>query len=292
MAPHPHATLRPLPRDARFDWSDLPLHWIPGHPLATHFFNAAHLLNPHAERWFCQVFEHALPLITDERLHERVLGFIGQERLHAQAHEEVHHRLRSLGLDIDPYLQHLDWYFQRALHVRPGLSPRRHREQLAEMTGFIAVAEHVTALISQWGLSALALDAAGTHPAMLDMFRWHAAEEVEHSSVSFDLLRHLDPRYRRRLRTAALAGAAGPMLMVRGVRYLIAADPVLKGRVACDWRAYRAESRQGLVPSLPLMLNGITRYLRPGYHPSHDFNLEIASAYLARSPAARAANHL
>ena len=40
------------PRDVPFDWSELPMHWIPGEPFATHLLNVLHLLLPEGERWF------------------------------------------------------------------------------------------------------------------------------------------------------------------------------------------------------------------------------------------------
>ncbi len=66
------------PRDVRFDWSGLPLTWIPGEPATSHVINVLHLLLPEGERWFVTVFKRALPLIGDEALREDVLGFIGQ----------------------------------------------------------------------------------------------------------------------------------------------------------------------------------------------------------------------
>jgi uncharacterized protein len=36
-------------------------------------------------------------------------------------------------------------------------------------------------------------DAIGTDPVMLDMLRWHGAEEVEHKAVAFDTMKHRVP---------------------------------------------------------------------------------------------------
>ncbi|HEX7322129.1 MAG TPA: metal-dependent hydrolase, partial [Mycobacterium sp.] len=33
-------------RDVRFDWSNLPVHYVPGEVFATHFANVLHLLLP------------------------------------------------------------------------------------------------------------------------------------------------------------------------------------------------------------------------------------------------------
>src|SRR5699024_3148774 len=69
-------------RDVSFDWSELPRHWIPDDPFATHMLNVLHLLLPEGERWFVHVFKQALPLIRDDRIAEDVRGFVGQEAVH------------------------------------------------------------------------------------------------------------------------------------------------------------------------------------------------------------------
>ena len=33
-------------RQVRFDWSNLPVHWVPGDPFVTHMINVLHLLHP------------------------------------------------------------------------------------------------------------------------------------------------------------------------------------------------------------------------------------------------------
>lgn len=76
-------------RKVSFSWEDTPLHWVPGDPFATHTINVLHLLLPAGERWFVHVYKQVLPYIRDERLREDVIGFIGQEAMHAQAHDEV-----------------------------------------------------------------------------------------------------------------------------------------------------------------------------------------------------------
>ncbi len=54
-------------------------------------------------------------------------------------------------------------------------------------------------MLGDWALNATALDAAGADPTMMDLLRWHGAEEVEHRAVAFDLFTHLDGRYLRRV---------------------------------------------------------------------------------------------
>ncbi|MFD0257551.1 metal-dependent hydrolase [Kitasatospora indigofera] len=288
-APTVHENLVLEPRDVRFDWSQLPLHWIPDEPMATHTINVLHLLLPEGERWFVKVFKEALPLITDEQLREEVLGFIGQEAIHAEAHQEVLDHLLAQGLDPRPYVRQIAWLFQRILGERSGLDPRRRRENIIERVAFVAAIEHFTAFLGDWALNSPGLDRAKADPTMLDLLRWHGAEEVEHRSVAYDLMVHLDPGYLRRVRGMAVSGPLLVHLWVRGVRFLLAADPTLDGRIRPTWREARQIAGRGLLPDPLRSLRSGLRYLKRGYHPTQEGSSSQALSYLATSPAARAA---
>lgn len=285
--PREYAGLVLEPRDVRFDWSGLPLRWIPGEPVASHVINVLHLLLPEGERWFAATFQRALPLIADDALREDVIGFIGQEAIHAEAHQGVLDYFREHGLDPAPYVRHMEWLFGHILGDRPGLTATQQREQLIEHVAVVAAIEHFTAFLGYWILNAGALDSAGAHPVMLDLLRWHGAEEVEHRNVAFDLLVHLDPRYVRRVRAFALTGPVLVWLWARGARFLAGADPDPGTKVT--WRGCVAAGRRGVLPGLPDAARSAARYLRRGYHPSQEASTRQAVAYLGSSPAARAA---
>ncbi|MCB5912358.1 metal-dependent hydrolase [Streptomyces pinistramenti] len=289
--PQPVASERiPLKaRNVAFDWADTPLHWIPGDPASAHTINVLHLLLPAGERWFVHVYKQALPLIRDPRLREDVIGFIGQEAMHSQAHDDVLPHLRALGLDPEPYTAQVDWLFEKLLGDRT-LPPGRARVWwLKERVAMIAAIEHYTAFLGDWVLNADALDARGADPVMLDLLRWHGAEEVEHRSVAFDLFQHLDGDYRRRVRTWATAFAALVFLWQRGTRFFVANDPSLPGGRASA-RDFLRGGRQGVLPTPGGMLRSIPQYLSRTYHPSKYGSTEQAAAYLAHSPAATAAD--
>ncbi|MCU7821796.1 metal-dependent hydrolase [Kitasatospora sp. DSM 101779] len=287
--PRVHDSLVLEPRDVQFDWSSLPLHWIPDEPFATHTINVLHLLLPEGERWFVRVFSDALPMITDEQLREEVLGFIGQEAIHAEAHQEVLDHLLGQGLDPRPYLRQIGWLFHRVLGDKPGLTGRRRRENIIERVAFVAAIEHFTAFLGNWALNSPGLDRAQADPTMLDLLRWHGAEEVEHRSVAYDLLVHLDPGYLRRMRGMLVSGPLLVHLWVRGVRFLLAADPELRGRIRPTWREAQVQARRGLLPDPRAMARSAARYFKPGYHPTQEGSSSQALGYLATSPAARAA---
>jgi predicted metal-dependent hydrolase len=132
---------------------------------------------------------------------------------------------------------------------------------------------------------------------MLDLLRWHGAEEVEHRAVAFDLLRHLDPGYARRIRALMFGIPALLWLWIRGARFLTAADPTLGPtakvtpivKQGVTWRGYAAGARRGILPPPLSAARSAARFLRRDYHPSQEASTRQAVGYLGSSPAARAA---
>lgn len=91
------------PRDAKFGWDETPLHWMPGDPYGSHATTALNLFLPVAERWFAKLLTEALDYVRDERLREQIIGFIGQEAIHARTHDDVLVEfVRRHGIDPPP----------------------------------------------------------------------------------------------------------------------------------------------------------------------------------------------
>ncbi len=91
------------PRDAKFGWDETPLHWMPGDPYGSHATTALNLFLPVAERWFAKLLTEALDYVRDERLREQIIGFIGQEAIHARTHDDVLVEfVRRHGIDPTP----------------------------------------------------------------------------------------------------------------------------------------------------------------------------------------------
>ncbi|UQX88609.1 metal-dependent hydrolase [Jatrophihabitans telluris] len=276
-------------REVAFDFSALPPHWIPGEPFASHLINLLHLLLPEGERWFVRVFSEALPLIRDEGLQEQVIGFIGQESMHAEAHQGAQDHLCAAGLETAGFVGELEWFFRDQLGDR-GLTGPAAQAWLVERLALIAAIEHMTAVLGDWVLNAAGLDDAGADPVMLDLLRWHGAEEVEHRAVAYDLYAHVDGRYWRRVRTHLLIMPALGWLWARGLTALLASDSELvEPQNKARWRDWFRAGRRGLVPSPLPFLWSYLRYLAPWYHPSREASTSQAVAYLASSPAALAA---
>ncbi|MEO8815363.1 MAG: metal-dependent hydrolase [Mycobacterium sp.] len=275
-------------RDVRFDWTKLPVHYVPGEVFATHFWNVLHLLLPAGEEIFVELFKEALPLIKDDQLRLDVQGFIGQEAMHAQAHAGVVDHLVAHGIDVSPFTGQVRWLFGTVMGDRPHWSERRRQRWLLERVSLVAAAEHYTAILGEWMLDSPALDAAGADPVMLDLLRWHGAEEVEHKAVAFDVMKHLQAGYWRQIRTQAIITPLLLWLWARGLRFMYRVDPELPAGTKLRWRDWFAVARRGLVPEPVKFVSAIIAYGKPGFHPAQLGGVEKAVDYLAISPAARA----
>lgn len=275
-------------RDVRFDWTNLPVHYVPGEPFATHFCNVLHLLLPAGEEFFVDLFKQALPLIADDQLRLDVQGFIGQEATHSQAHAGVVDHLTAQGIDVSPFTDQMRWLFGRLLGDRPRWSKRRQQRWLLERVALVSAIEHYTAILGEWILNTPEHDAIGSDPVMLDMLRWHGAEEVEHKAVAFDLMKHLRAGYLRQVRTQLLVTPLMLLLWVRGLRFMYSVDPKLPPGTKPRWRDWFGASRRRLVPAPLEFIRVIGAYYKPSFHPSQLGGVEQAVNYLAVSPAARA----
>lgn len=272
-------------RNVHFDWGGVPLHYLPGEPVATQFYNFMHLVLPEGERAMATALAEALPYIEDKRLREEVVGFVGQESMHASSHEGVRDHLVRNGVPVQPIIDRMQFLIDGMLGDH-GLTGRAKEEWLKERLAIFAAMEHFTAFIGQWFLDNDRID--DMHPMMLDLIRWHGAEEAEHRNVVFDAFQYLDGSYARRIRTAVFSSALLGVLFFATAGYLVRKDPA-PGKARHPILNFLGATRRGKIPSASLLLTELPNYLRPGFHPSEMGSLDVALQYLATSPAARAA---
>lgn len=287
--PVDHHDLVLQPRDVTFDWGTTPLHWLPGEPFATHTFDVLHLMLPELERWFVRTFEQALPLITDDRLREDVRGFIGQEAMHAEAHQEVLEHLLAKGLDPAPYTQQSEWIFRRVLGDRPELTAGRR----ARTSSNGSPSSRPSSTSPRTWVTGFSATDTWTRPAQTPRCSICSAGTARRRSNT------VRSRSTCWCTSIPVTGAewAGMLvtapvltrLWIRGVRFLMSADPELDDRVKVRFRDYLAAARKDLLPPPGAFTRSVLRYFRPGYHPTQEGSTQQAVAYLAASPAARAA---
>ena len=279
------------PRKVHFDFSGIPLHWIPGHPVASDMIGILNVVLPAAERWFVATYNEALPLVKDPKLVDDMRGFIGQEAIHADVHERaLHDFMEARGFDPKPMVDQIEYVFSKILGPSASTNPRRRRNQLCDRLWFIAALEHYTAVLGDFSLNNT-WDDAGAHPTFVDLFRWHGAEEVEHRNVAHDVAIYFSDSYLDRVGAMLMASTFMFGMFQRVLWYLVKTDPEVDFGWLQMQRLRYLDSKHGLLPRYRKLFGSNTLdYLRPGFTPDQMGSTAQAVAYLASSPAARAAH--
>ena len=282
----------PVPRKVSFDWSKTPLEWIPGQPFASHFINEINLLLPAGEFWFCKLYNKALPHITDPKLRADVQAFVRQEAMHARAHSSaIREYLHAHGIETESNTAQEDRLFEVLLADEPfgfKLPKFAKKQWLLFRLGIVAAVEHMTCVLGNY---VLRQDWKDADPTLLDLIRWHGAEEVEHRCVAFDVYRHLGGSYPSRYYLASITMPAIFGLWVHGAAHLMKQDPRFAAKKPSVfrpwmWLEWQRQARARQLPSLFSLIRQELPFFSPWYDPVKEGSTEEALAYLHRSPAA------
>ncbi len=288
-------------RKPRFDFSATPVHWIAGDAFTTHMMNALHVFIPEVEYWFCRLSNQTLPYVADENLRADIKAFIAQEAAHANAHKAARAYLDRHHIDPSAFTSTIEWLLRNVLNDAPlgqeAFFARHSREWLAFRMGIIAAWEHYFCFIGTWVLDAGDLDQVAD-PAMLDLMRWHGAEEVEHRTVAFDAYRTLAgdgiKGYLGRQASMAVAFPIMAVVWLKAAAHLGKVDGTAAGhklgkkslpRLIVDFG--RTARKTDRLPTIGSLLGSLGMWLKPGHHPEHDGDIEAALRYIASSPAAQ-----
>ena len=263
----PSAEARPLrPRAPGLSFTDpsVPRYWFDGLRHATLLVDAVNLLFPKGERFFVRSVVHHLPRIEDASLRAQVRGFAGQEGKHAKAHEDFAAVMETHGYRMESFMR---WYQRIAYDTVERAAPPALR------LATTAACEHFTAMLAEEALTEGFLEKM--HPAMGRLLRWHAAEEIEHKAVAFDVLRLVAPGYPLRLAGLGLATTLLGGFWVAALVDLHRQDAKLPP--APSREATAEELAKG---PLGVFVRGILDYARPSFHPDDHDNRALAAAAL------------
>ncbi len=263
--------IRPFPFD-RLDAS-VPRHWLAGSTLATHLANGVSMLFPAGERFFVRSVKHFAPVYeSDAELAEAVRRFAGQEGWHAGAHDRHIKMLEEQGYVVRPFLKVYERFcydfLERVLGPKLRLSAT-------------VAAEHFTAIMAESFL----VEGAdrGIHPVMLDLLSWHAAEEIEHRSVAFEVLRKVDDGYALRMAGLALASSVLAAFWIGGALTLLAQEKNVGAAVRREGKEVAARSPFGE----RVFGRGIRTYLQRGFHPNDASHLDALAKRVLRTSEGR-----
>ena len=150
--------------------------WLGDATAATAFYNALSLSFPAAERFFIETvaaFADRLP----PDLAEQARAFIQQEANHAREHGAFNRLLGDMGHNLGA----LEGELEQVLGEARGHSPM-------VQVGLTAAIEHLTAILAH-AILADPRHLAWARPELRRLWIWHAAEEIEHKAVAYDIFR-------------------------------------------------------------------------------------------------------
>lgn len=232
------------------DLESIPQYWFAGNPIITHIENAFSILIPPGERFFIHSVRSCADRAGDAEERDLIRAFVQQEGLHSRAHDQFNDSFERHGIDVA----------REKAHAERAIARLRKYLPLRMQLGATAFLEHLTATGAHM-LFAEPLVAESIHPEALRFWRWHAAEELEHKAVAFDLFRRTGGGYLLRVLSAIAALVLLVVPFDRSVRRMMKDD----GRpVTAEHRAQARAINRKLMGS---QLRMIARYFRPGFHP-------------------------
>jgi len=254
-------------RDLDVDFTSVPRAWHAGSVVATGISNGVNMLFPHGERFFVRSVKYFLDQIDDPELRAQVKGFFGQEGRHAREHDRFNAILRAQGYEIDRFLTQ---YTKISSWIESKTSPKLN-------LAITAASEHFTAILAEGALANNVLD--DCHPSMRALLAWHAAEEIEHKAVAYDVLQKIDPSYALRIAGLAFATVFLTGFWAWGAISLLRQDGMTWKKFFREVRSAPEETRDPVIRRV--FVRGIRQYLRRGFHPSQNSNDKLASEWFA-----------
>ncbi len=260
---------RVRPRRTSFSFPlDTPRYWVNGNVAKTHFLNSLHAFLPPFERMITRlVRDKVLPHLTDPALIEQARGFMGQESIHGRSHALFCDVLRHQGYALDTHERAARWVFddlfERYLGTKISVS-------------MIAAFEHYTDLLVAIILRSDFLD--GADPRVAELYRWHAAEEVEHNAVAFEMLKALGGGEVTRMAGNVLGVAVIYGFLLGGTVMFLAQDKKLTDREVIRDLLDILVGKYRIVQDTVALF---AHYARPDYHPTDADYSALANEVLA-----------
>jgi predicted metal-dependent hydrolase len=255
-----------------------PKHWFNDNPIATHFMNAQHLAFPDGEKFFIRsVKAFADVYKNDPELKKRVDNFIGQEGTHYAEHQKFWDIMESQ--DLKP-MGFVDYFRRTAWNgaenwARTALKKNRFGDKMA-LSVTVAL-EHFTAMLAESGITNKEISEKMPQE-MQDLFMWHAAEEIEHKAIPFDVLKKVDDSYAIRVGGMVIASIGLWYYLAYGTVYLTRTDEDVQRK---DIPKHAYEFLNNFRKNFGGTLSSqFWQYFRKDFHPDQIDNYHLAEELL------------
>jgi uncharacterized protein len=205
------------PRQLDFRLSGGMPRWLfAGNITATTYLTVLSAFFPPGEDFFVRSVQRYASRVSDPVLRAQVAGFTGQEVIHSREHERLNEVLRERGFDLD--------VAERGIAVALALLERLPARQQLACTAFM---EHFTAVMAEATLRAEEAGEGHIHPDLNELWLWHALEELEHKSVSYEVYETIGNSRLERLLAQPLVVATVLPAMVASWAWLLATEGAL-----------------------------------------------------------------
>lgn len=181
-----------------------PRFYYKNNPFSTAFINTLHILFPTGERFFVNSVLKYQKQITDEKLKKQIRNFCGQEGVHSAMHERFWKILKDNNYQYEGYEQHID----DLLHKGVAKVKLPFFKDPTVDIAITACLEHFTALFGHAIFKRVDISETAAPQDIAELFQWHAAEEIEHKHVAFDVMQQVDEQeYTKRVIAMPIATA-------------------------------------------------------------------------------------
>jgi len=275
ISPHV-ADLGITPRDRRFGRdAATPRLWHGGRVEATAIYNALSTTFPEGEAFFVESVR-AFRDGAAPRLAEEIKAFTTQEAIHSREHDAFNKRASASGYDLAKLEE----------QVEKRLAVTRDKPPIVSLAATMAL-EHFTAILAH-ELLADPRHLAGAERETAELWRWHAAEEIEHKGVAYDTWLHATrdwPRWKRwKLKARVMLYVTRNFVVDRtaGALELMRQDGVTGFRAWWLLLTYL-----WVKPGMFRKIAGAwLKFFLPGFHPWNEDDRQLLAAYEASAPAA------
>lgn len=209
-------------RKVDFDIADISRHYAGENIFATHYINSMHIVFPEGEKFFIRSARRYMEQIKDDpELLDRVKKFIGQEGVHHKEHEKFWDILEKMNLKPRRFAR---FYSYTAYNfLEKGIFNLLGKKRGAYLSLSVTAAlEHFTALLGDGGLRHDPF--SGLPEEVRLLLHWHAAEELEHKSVCYDLYEKVGGDYPTRVAGMVFATIFLWLYLGAGQMYFVAMD--------------------------------------------------------------------
>ncbi|MFO1526771.1 MAG: metal-dependent hydrolase [Turneriella sp.] len=255
----------------------VPAHWAGKDALQSHVLNTLSLMFPAGEAFFIRSVKHFADRVKDPKMQADIKAFIGQEMQHSMAHERFNQSVAQNVGNMDWFM----WLFTVPTFewLEPFMRNYLGHEKLHQWAlALTAAAENMTAGFAQSLFQPGELEKIA-RPDVRELYAWHAAEEMEHRDLAFDVFQQVGGDYVTRMSGMAFAYGIIAAYVALGTGYLVIKDRNFPWSTLPQQLVdlFTKENSLGRV-----FLEGMVDYLRPDFHPSQQPMHPEALAYLEK----------